>query len=97
VPRIFYSSRALHDLERVHAFLTEQNAADALLAIELIVDAIVTLERHPNIGRALRGPIRELVVSRGRTGYVALYRARLALDRVEVLAVRHQRDAGYST
>jgi plasmid stabilization system protein ParE len=53
--------------------------------------------RHPNIGRALRGPIRELVVSRGRTGYVALYRARLALDRVEVLAVRHQRDAGYST
>jgi len=96
VPRIFYSSRALHDLERLHAFLAEQNADDAKLAIELIVDAIMTLERHPNIGRAVRGPIRELVVSRGRTGYVALYRVRPALDRVEVLAVRHQREAGYA-
>ncbi len=97
MPRIFYSSRALHDLERLFAFLAEQNAEDARLAIELIVDAVVVLERHPDVGRPVRGPIRELVISRGRTGYVALYRVRPALDRVEILAVRHQREAGYST
>jgi plasmid stabilization system protein ParE len=96
VPRIFYSSRALHDLERVFALLTEHNPDDARLAIELIVDAIVMLQRHPNVGRPVRGPIRELVISRGRTGCVALYRVRPALERVEVLAVRHQREAGYS-
>jgi plasmid stabilization system protein ParE len=96
VPRIFYSSRALHDLEGVFTFLAEQDADDARLAIDLIVDAVVVLERHPHVGRPVRGLIRELVISRGRTGYVMLYRVRPGLDRVEVLTVRHQREAGYS-
>ena len=96
MPRLFYSSRALHDLERLFGFLSEQDAAAARQAIDLIVDAILVLERHPHIGRPVRGPIRELVISRGRTGYVALYRVRAALNRVDVLAIRHQREAGYS-
>jgi plasmid stabilization system protein ParE len=96
VPQVFYSSRALHDLERVFAFLLEQDTGVAGQAVELIVDAVTLLERHPHIGRSVRGPIRELVISRGRTGYVALYRVRAGLDRIEVLAIRHQREAGYS-
>ena len=94
--QVFYSSRALHDLERLFAFLAEQDAGNARLAVELIVDAVTTLARHPHIGRPVRGPIRELVISRGKTGYVALYRVRAGLERVEVLAIRHQREAGYS-
>jgi plasmid stabilization system protein ParE len=39
--------------------------------------------------------VRELVSSYGRTGYVALYRVTLRRRRVEVLAIRHQREAGY--
>jgi plasmid stabilization system protein ParE len=35
------------------------------------------------------------VISHGRSGYVALYRVSTAADRVEILAVRHQREAGY--
>ena len=93
---IVYSSRALHDLERVFGFLAEHDAGDARKAVEIIVDAVTVLQRHPHIGRPVRGPIRELVISRGRTAYVALYRARASLERVEVLAIRHQREAGYS-
>jgi plasmid stabilization system protein ParE len=43
----------------------------------------------------MRGDIRELVISSGRTGYVALYRLRNGVARVEILTVRHQREAGY--
>lgn len=40
--------------------------------------------------------LRELVISRGRTGYLALYRVDEAKARVLVLAIRHQREAGFS-
>jgi hypothetical protein len=32
------------------------------------------LKRHPEIDRPVEDGLRELVISRGRTGYVALYR-----------------------
>jgi len=56
---------------------------------------VTILERHPHIGRAVRGPLRELVISFGRRGYVALYRVSSRRDRIEILAIRHQREAGY--
>lgn len=96
MPRVYYSARALRDLERLLEFLAEQDARLAEDAIGVVADAVCVLERHPNIGRPVRGQIRELVISQGRTGYVALYRVRPALERVESLAVRHQREAGYS-
>jgi plasmid stabilization system protein ParE len=43
----------------------------------------------------VRGDIRELVISSGRTGYVALYRLRNGVASVEILTIRHQREAGY--
>ena len=43
----------------------------------------------------VRERLRELVISYGRTGYVALYRVAARGDRVEILAIRHQREAGY--
>jgi plasmid stabilization system protein ParE len=39
---------------------------------------------------------RELVLSRGRCGYIAKYRWLPAEDVVLILAVRHQRQAGYT-
>jgi hypothetical protein len=35
------------------------------------------------------------VISSGRTGYVALYRLRNGVATVEILTIRHQREAGY--
>jgi plasmid stabilization system protein ParE len=85
----------LAHLDRLFDFLVSENPAAAVGAADLIVDAVKILERHPYIGRPVRGRVRELVISHGRSGYVALYRVAPRLDRVEVLAIRHQREAGY--
>lgn len=44
------------------------------------------------LGRSVRSELRELVISFGRTGYVALYR--VVRSQVEVLSIRHQREVG---
>ncbi|MET1084743.1 MAG: type II toxin-antitoxin system RelE/ParE family toxin [Burkholderiales bacterium] len=97
MPLLFYSARALADLDRLLDFLAEQDATVAVDAAGLIADAVSVLARHPYIGRPVRGDLRELVISHGRTGYVALYRVQPRRERVEVLVVRHQREAGFSS
>ena len=92
---VFYSARALADLDRLFDFLAASEPSAAVDAAEVIVDAIRVLKRHPHIGRPVRGRLRELVISYGQTGYVALYRVSPRRDRIEVLAIRHQREAGY--
>ena len=92
---LFYSARALSDIDHLFDFLAQHDPSVAAIAAELIVDAIAVLERHPGIGRSVRGNLRELVISHGRAGYVALYRFVRQRNRVEVLAVRHQREAGF--
>ena len=53
------------------------------------------LQQHPRIGRPLEAGLRELVVSRCRTGYLAVYEYDEPSDVVVVLAVRHQREQDY--
>jgi len=64
--------------------------------IDLVRDAVSVLARHPLIGRPAEDGMRELVISRGRSGYVALYQYYDRQDIVAVLAIRHQRELGYS-
>ncbi len=90
-----FTARALTDLDRLFDFLAEHDPALAERAAHAIVDATRILREHPLIGRPVRGDIRELVISSGRTGYVALYRLKSGNARVEILTIRHQREAGY--
>jgi len=55
------------------------------------------LETAPDIGRPLPDmpELRELVITYGDSGYVALYRHEPAADAVYVMAFRHQKEAGY--
>jgi len=92
---IRYAPRAQSDLVRLVDFLAETDPRSASLTVELILTAIDMLERHPLIGRPAEADLRELVISRGKSGYVALYRYDEERDRVLVLAIRHQREAGY--
>ena len=39
--------------------------------------------------------MRELVIQRGRSCYLALYRADARDQTAEILAIRHQRESGY--
>jgi plasmid stabilization system protein ParE len=45
---------------------------------------------------AILEEIRELVISRGATGYLALYRFHAPTDTVRILRIRHQREGGYA-
>lgn len=93
--RLIYSERALADLERLVDFLADADPGAAEATVDLIDEAVTTLARHPMIGRPVEHGLRELVISRGRTGYVALYSFDAHHDDVLLLAIRHQREAGY--
>ena len=43
----------------------------------------------------MEGGLRELIISRRRSGYLARYAWDDVLDRVMVARIRHQREAGY--
>ena len=92
---LVYSEQALFDLERLGDFLLETDSRAAQDIAVLIFEALEILTQHPEIGRKVHFGQRELVISRGRTGYLALYRFLPHIDRVLVLALRHQREAGY--
>jgi plasmid stabilization system protein ParE len=90
------SQEAADDLEALVDFLLSDMPEHAVQTVDLIMDALNILQNHPNIGRPVQHPLRELVMSRGRTGYVALYEYDGQADVAVVLAIRHQRQAGYS-
>ena len=92
---IVYSARALDHLERAFEFFAEHDPTAALSAATAIQSAVQTLAAHPLIGRRVEGELRELVISFGKSGYVALYRFLPHLELVRVLAIRHQRELGY--
>ena len=93
--KLIYSEQALTDLERLADFLLESDPHAAAETVGLIEEAVGLLRRHPLIGRPVESNLRELVISRGRTGYVALYSFEEGHDTVLILALRHQRQAGY--
>ena len=92
---LVYTAQALSDLDRLSDFLLETDPQAAQDTVVLIFDALEILAQHPEIGRKVHFGQRELVISRGRTGYLALYRFLPHIDRILVLALRHQRESGY--
>ncbi|MCF8208807.1 MAG: type II toxin-antitoxin system RelE/ParE family toxin [Rhodoferax sp.] len=92
---LVYTQQALMDLERLSDFLLETDPQAAQDTTALIFDALEILVQHPEIGRKVHLGQRELVISRGRSGYLALYRFLPRIDRILVLALRHQRESGY--
>ena len=92
---VYYLRGALGDLDRLTAFLLENAPLAAKRTAGLIRAAVNALEGSPLIGRPTATGLRELVISRGKTGYVALYRFDPEEDRVLVAAIRHQREAGF--
>lgn len=86
---------AAEDLERLLDLVARTTPEIAADTVELILNALEILSRHPNIGRPMPHGMRELVISHGRTSYVALYSYDEHDDAVLVLAVRHQREDDY--
>lgn len=93
--QIVYSENALANLERAFAFLVEHEPTAAATAVTLVQQPVEMLADHPLIGRRIVGELRELVISFGSTGYVALYRFVPERDLIRILALRHQRELDY--
>lgn len=94
--RLVLAPAALRDIERLADFLIEQDAHAAAATARILTEGIALLRQHPLIGREADAGLRELVISRGRSGYVALYRYDVAADAALILAIRHQREGGYA-
>ena len=94
--RVEVTERALADLERLFDFIAEEDPARARKQVLSVRRAFELLAEHPLLGREAEEGRRELVLSRGRYGYSAKYRWLPAEDTVLILAVRHQREAGYT-
>jgi len=92
---LIYSGQALTDLDRLTDFLLEADPASAPETTSLILEAVEVLANHPLIGRPAEQGLRELLISRGKSGYVALYSYEEAEDVVLILTIRHQREVGY--
>ena len=93
--RVQITVRALADLERLFEFLAEHNPKLARERMLSVRRALELLADHPLLGRQAEDGRRELILSRGRFGYVAKYRWVPAEDAILILAVRHQLEAGY--
>lgn len=92
--QVRFASAAADDLQRLFDFLAEQDLSAAECAREAIGNAITMLQKFPFSCRKAtpENPfLRELIISFGNAGYVALFEVENA-ETVTVLAVRHQRE-----
>lgn len=83
-------------MQRLRDFLQAKNADAARRAGEAIRQGVKLLGAYPRMGRLvddLPEQFREWLIDFGDSGYVARYR--VDDEAVTILAIRHQREAGY--
>lgn len=96
MPQVIFAPAAIRDMQRLREFLRPKNADAAHRAGEAIRQGVKMLGAYPRMGRLvdeLPEQYREWLIDFGDSGYVALYR--IDDDEVTILAVRHQKEAGY--
>ena len=95
--QVIYTAIAFDDLRRIYDATVHDDPTLAANLSGLICQGIRTLERAPLSGRAAEAGLHERAISRGKTGYVALYRYLELDDTVLVLGIRQRGEAGYPT
>lgn len=96
MPRIIFAPAAIRDLQRLRDFLHPKDPDAARRAGEAIRQGVKALAAYPRMGRPvddLPEGYREWLIDFGNSGYVARYR--VEGDGVTILAIRHQREAGF--
>jgi plasmid stabilization system protein ParE len=95
--QVRYTLAAKEDLKRLFTFLSEQDLQAAEHARKIIAESISLLKQFPFTCRKVLPDntfLRELVISLGNTGYVALFEIEDG-QTVTIIAVRHQREDDY--
>ena len=96
MPRIELATEVGEDLERILDHPAPYRVEFPERRVREIIEALDVLEHNPMIGRPAGKGKRELVIGRGSTGDIALYRYITEIDIVFVLALSSQREAGYA-
>jgi len=94
--RLIWSRQALLDVQRLYRFLAVKNIAATTRAIKSVRQGVKVLGYQPGIGRTVEDipeEFREWLIDFGNSGYVARYR--FDGETITILAVRHQKEAGY--
>lgn len=91
-----FSLQAQLDLARLEEFLWETGDPLAAELMVFVLDGLAVLTHQPGVGRPVHRGLRELIISRGNGGYLATYIFDPVRQRVRVLRIRHQREAGYT-
>ena len=93
---LIWSPRATADIQRLYRFLLPKNPEAARRAVKAIRGGVKILESQPQIGKPadnLPDEYRLWFIDFGSGGYAVLYRLDHAT--VTILAVRHQKEAGF--
>lgn len=90
--KIVFSDGAIQDIYRLTYFLLETYPEVAVDTGEIIIDGLQVLVTHPLIGVKNEEGLRRLVISRGRSGYIAIYDYDQLNECVLVMAIKHQRE-----
>lgn len=92
---IVFSDNAIQDIYRLTYFLLETYPEAAMDTGEIIVDGLIVLATHPLVGVKNDEGLRKLVISRGRSGYIAIYDYDQLKERVLVVTIKHQREGNF--
>ena len=96
MPGVYLGEAAFADLVRIEEFLWRAQDPLVYELIDFIMDAIQVLTHQPGIGRPVENGLRELIISRGRRGFLGRYEFNEITDVVLVARIRHQRESGYA-
>jgi plasmid stabilization system protein ParE len=96
MPQLIWSPQALLDVQRLYRFLAPKNQDAAKRAVTAIRQSVKVLSLQAGMGRPVEGmddEFRDWIIDFGDSGYVARYRP--DAEKVIILAVRHQKEAGF--
>ena len=94
--KLIWSPQALLDVQRLYRFLVPKNQDAAKRAVSAIRNGVTVLSLQPAMGRPvpdMDDEFRDWIIDFGDSGYVARYR--LDANNLIILAVRHQKEAGF--
>lgn len=94
--RLIWTPPALHDVQRLYRFLSLNNEGAVRNAVKVIRASVKILSHQPEVGRPVEDmepTFREWLIDFGSSGYIVLYHFDGAT--ATILAVRHQKEAGY--
>ena len=97
--KIVFSRPSLSKLGAIRRFYSSYDPTTADRAVDTMEATLTKLILNPEIGRPFEGSFfrRELVISFGNNGFIALYDIEKAANRIVVVALRHQRESDFST